>query len=338
MIATRGWVLAVAVVAGILAAPAWGQKATSMAAKPVPAQDVASVAGGDVMAIVDGVALPMDKLVNILLVSADGLPVARELIATELVRKEAVKHNLVVGLDDIKAEHDLTLQLPAMFGAFRDPEQREQLFHKYLEERHITLEQWNMAMERNAILRQLARGRVTITEEELQTAFGIKYDRKAVVRHLQVARLSDAETALKDLEGGATFDELVRMRSTNPSRLIRDGLLDPISAKSAGLPPALKEAALGLKKIGQLSNVIQAGTAFHILKLEQIVEPEKVKFADVKDALHKDLFEQKVQELHMKVLAEIIQQAEQQKKIVYVNPILADLDKQEKAAARQGAK
>jgi len=191
-------------------------------------------------------------------------------------------------------------------------------------------------MERNAILRQLARGRVKVTDEDLQRAFGVKYNRQAVVRHIQTAKLSDAEAVLKDLESGVPFLKLVHDRSMSPSRQ-RDGLLDPISAQSTGVPPALKEAALALTKVGQLTNVIQAGTTYHILQLEKIIEPEKVKFEDKKDELRKELFEQMVQQQQMKVLEDLILQADSQKKIRYVHPILAELDRQAKLAATQPA-
>jgi len=103
-------------------------------------------------------------------------------------------------------------------------------------------------------------------------------------------------------------------------------------------PSAVKEAALRLREVGQISSVIQAGTTYHILRLEKAIEPDKVKFADVKDALYKGLFELRVQEMQMKVLEDIILQADHEKKFVYVNPILAELNRQEKIAASQPAK
>jgi len=331
----RNWGLAV-LIAGMLTTAVWAQAKpakNSAPAKNVPVNQTAAVSAtaeaGDVMAVVDGVALPMSAL-NDILVFSYGLPMARELIATELVRQEAVRRNVVVGLEDVQAEHELTLRL-LLFPMIPDARQRDQAFAMYMEEGRVTQKQWDLTMERNAVLRKLAQGRVKITEEDLQHAFGMKFNRQAVVRHIQTASLADAEAVMKDLAAGAEFEKLVQTRSLSPSRQ-REGLLDPISAQSPGVPPALKEAALAMTKIGQLSNIIQAGTTYHILKLEKIIEPEKVKFEDVKEGLRKMLFEEMVQQQQMDVLRDLIQQAEEQKKIRYVNPILADLDRQAKSA------
>ena len=332
----RGWGLVAVLVAAGMTTTAWAQKAATPAKTP-PAKPAAKVvapaadpADGDVMAIVDGVALPMSDLIDILVFSY-GLPMAQQLVANELVRQEAVRHNVAVGPVEIAAEHQQMLRM--LFPMFPDQAQREHAFGVYMQEGQVTQKQWDLTMERNAVLRQLAKGRVTVTDEILQHAFGVRYNRQVVVRHIQTANLPDAESVMKDLKGGVEFEKLVQLRSLSPSRQ-RDGLLDPISAQSPGTPPALREAALGLKEIGQLSNVIQAGTTYHILRLEQIIEPDKVKFEDVRDSLHKDVFEEMVQHQQLEVLRELIQRATEQKKIRYVHPILAEQDRQANTAAQ----
>lgn len=286
-------------------------------------------AHADVMAMVDGVALPMSDLNDILAYSY-GLPMAQQLVANELVRQEAVRKKVQVGLAEIKAENDLTL--PMLFPEIKEASQREKALQLYMQNGRVTQKQWDMTMERNAILRKLAQGMVKVTDDDLQHAFGMKYNRQVVVRHIEVATVADAEAVLKDLLGGVKFEQLVQKRSESPSRL-REGMLDPISASSTNIPPAVKEAALNLKKIGQVSNTIQAGTRYHILKLEKVIEPDKVRFVDVKESLYKELFEQKVQQQQMKVLEDLIRQAESSGKIVYVNPILAKLDQESRRPA-----
>jgi len=339
----RGWVLVAALmVMGMLSATVWAQKAATPASnkpasngadnraavKPVSEAGTSAAGDADVMAIVDGVVLPMSDLTDILIFSY-GLPMAQQLVANELVRQEARRSNVTVGLAEIADEHRTALQ--QMFPDLRKPAEREQAFHVFMQESGVTQKQWDMTMERNALLRQLAKSRVKVTDEVLQHAFGIKYNRQVVVRHIQTASLTDAESVMKDLKNGVPFEKLVQSRSTNPSRLRDDGLLAPISAQSPGMTPGLREAALNLTKIGQISNVIQAGTTYHILKLEKIIEPDK-KFADVKDALRKEVFEEMVQQQQLSILSDLIQRSEEQKKIRYVNPILAELDRQAKTA------
>ncbi|MCL2701750.1 MAG: peptidylprolyl isomerase [Phycisphaerae bacterium] len=299
-------------------------------AAPAAKDATAAKASGNVMAVVDGVELSMADL-NEILVFSYGLPMAQQLIANELVRQEAVRNHVVVGPDDIKAEHERTL--PLLFPMLPEGD-REGAFAMYMQEGRVTQKQWDMTMERNAVLRKLAQGRAKVTDEALEFAFGIKYGRQVVVRHIQTAALADAEAVLKEIEGGAAFEKLVATKSVSPSR-DQGGLVGPLSAQASPMPPSLTEAALRLKKIGQVSNVLQAGMTFHILKLEKIIEPEKVKFEDVKDALRKELFEQMVQQQQMKILEDLIAQAERDKKIKYVHPILAEQDRQNKEAANK---
>jgi len=278
----------------------------------------------EVMAIVDGVALPMSDLTDILVYSY-GMDMAQQLVANELVRQEAMRKKISVGPAEVKAEHERMLELMFKPPEFKNLAERERALSVYMQNGKVTMKQWDLTMERDAILRKLAEGRVKVTQDEVRRAYGLQFGRQVLVRHIQVSTVADAESVIKDLAKGVSFEELVRTKSVSPSRN-REGLLDPISAQTPGLPPALKEAALDLKKVGDLSATIQAGTTYHILKLERIIEPTKAKFEDVKDAVYKALFTQKVQEQQMQVLRDLITDAEKNGKIVYVNPILKKLN------------
>jgi hypothetical protein len=60
------------------------------------------------------------------------------------------------------------------------------------------------------------------------------------------------------------------------------------------LPEEFKKAAFALKE-GQVSEVVEAEGAFHLLLLEKRNAPKVVKFEDVKESLRADLYDKLVQ-------------------------------------------
>ncbi len=268
-----------------------------------------------VMATVNGEPLDMADL-NRALIRAYGGQVAQQLIANEVVRQAVYKRGLKVSEDDVTAENERTLE--RMFGGVTGDAQREQLLEQLLVRRGIPRQQWEMTMWRNAALRKMAANRVEITEAELREEFEEQFGRKVLVRHIQTASLADAQMVLERLKSDeADFAELARRFSTNASAQ-EGGLLPPIGVKAVGLPPAIRDVALSLKRPGEITDPVQVGTTFHILKLERILPPEGADFDDVRDRLAADLREKEIRILQQRVLAELIDQAD----IEIVNPVL----------------
>ena len=109
--------------------------------------------------------------------------------------------------------------------------------------------------------------------------------------------------------------------SINPSAA-DGGLLPPIGPDTRTVPPAIREAALAMTKVGQISDPIQVETAYHVLRLEKIHPPQDARFNDVKDALARDARARLLRAEQQKVLAELIQAARDAKSIQYVDPVL----------------
>ena len=164
-------------------------------------------------------------------------------------------------------------------------------------------------MWRNTMLAKLVDPEVTLDDEELQEAFNAKYGRKAQVRHIQTASLTEAQEILKTLADGADFAELAKEKSVNPITAKNGGLLEPIGSGDKSVQPALKQAVLSLEEPGDLSEPIQVATAFHILRLERIIEPQDVKFEDVKNDLADELRMQKSQTLQNQLFGKLIREA-----------------------------
>jgi len=64
--------------------------------------------------------------------------------------------------------------------------------------------------------------------------------------------------------------------------------LPPFSLQSPGFPETFKKAAFALKE-GEVSDIVQAEGAYHLIMLEKRIPPKAVKFEDVKESLRTDL-------------------------------------------------
>jgi parvulin-like peptidyl-prolyl isomerase len=282
------------------------------------APDADGADAGAVMAYVNGKPVYMAELHRVL-VANHGLKIAQQIIALELVRQQADQAGLTVTEADVRAEH--TDALDRMFPQVRGQSQKERLLEQLFAKGDVSRVQWDMSMRRNALLAKLAERDVEVSEQELRDAFADEYGRRVVVRHIQVPSLSDAQRVLMRLRKGEDFAELAKEVSVNPSRA-EGGLLPAFSAKTSGVPLALREAGLSLTNVGEVSSPVQVMTAFHVLKLEEIIEPEGVEFADVRDELTGIVRRRKVQARKNALLLSLFRQARTQGAIQFVDPTL----------------
>ena len=291
--------------------PAPGETGTP-AGRPAP---------GEVMATVNGQPIHMDEFVEAL-IQADGLQTAQQFVALELVRQEAARADIAVGPAEVEAEADRALA--RLFEGVEELDQRERLLRQMLTRRHITSELWRRIMYRNALLRKLIERDVQVGEEELREEFGVRFGRQVEVRHIQTASLTQAQQLIREIAGGADFAELAATHSLSPTA--RDGgLLPPIGPGSERVPAAIRLVALAMSQPGEISNPVQVGTTFHILRLERIIEPEAVRFGDVRDSLAQEVRERKIADGQQALLARLVQAARRDRVIKYVHPTLREL-------------
>jgi len=304
----------------LLAGCAEAQSVTTAAATgPTPATaPTTHPTGRAVMATVNGAPIYMDQLHD-LLVRSQGLALAQQLIASELVVQAAEKQNLSASQEEVQAEETRTLE--GLFGASIGADQREQLLEQLLAEKGIPHEQWRMILHRNVLLAKLAEPGISVTDQQIQEAFEDQYGRKVEVRHIQCDSLTSAQDILKKLNEGADFAELAGKESTNATA--RDGgLLPPIGARSAMIPPPIRGAAMALTKVGELSPPVQAGTTFHILRLEKVIEPQNVRLEDVKDKLAAEVKHAAIRKAQQQILLDLIRSSQKEGRIQYVDPVL----------------
>jgi parvulin-like peptidyl-prolyl isomerase len=64
-----------------------------------------------------------------------------------------------------------------------------------------------------------------------------------------------------------------------------------------------------MTRVGEVSDPVQVGSRFHILKLDRIIEPKDVEFEEVKDAIAADLRERMVRTAANLLLVGLMQSA-----------------------------
>jgi parvulin-like peptidyl-prolyl isomerase len=230
-----------------------------------------------VLALVNGKPVPLTRVTDVL-ITAFGMPVAKDVIYLELVEQAAAAKGVGVTDAEAQAEHDRTLE--ERFGKMAARDQWESLFTQILTQHNISRRHWMLIARRNALLRKLAPKDIPVTAEETRDAYGKLYGRTVQVRHIERATMNDIQDVVGRLSKGADFAQLARDVSLSRDKEA-GGLLPPFGAQTQDVPPALRQVAFSLKAVGAVSDPIQVNQSYHLLKLEKIIEPdvpyEKVK-------------------------------------------------------------
>lgn len=305
--------------------------AAPSAAPATPTAPPATPPAAETMALVNGRPITMARLQEIL-VHAYGMPIAQHLVGLELALQAVAERGLTVTEEDIQEEHRMTIR--HSFKGLGSPAKDEEFLDHILAQKNISRHLWRVIMHRTAALRKLAPKNIQVTEAEIRAEFGQRYGRKAVVRHVQTTTLAEAQKVKELADKGIDFSLLVTKYSTNESRK-NGGVLPPIGPETAQVSPAMRQAALAMTKVGEISSPILTGTKFHVLRLEKIVEPKTVKYADEKPKIAAEIRELRVRMFQNKMMKQLILKA----KIDFIDPILkAQSERDEKAAAAAKAK
>jgi peptidyl-prolyl cis-trans isomerase C len=110
-------------------------------------------------------------------------------------------------------------------------------------------------------------------------------------RHILVKTEAEAKTLIKQIKGGAKFDELAKKKSTDTGSGANGGDLDFADPNS--YVPEFSKALVALKK-GQMTDTpVQSQFGYHIIKLEDTREPPFPKLDEVKPQIQQGLSQKK---------------------------------------------
>ncbi len=268
--------------------------------------------GDDVVAWVNGTPVTTKQLVQPLIESS-GLNMLLNLVQLELAKQDAAKKGITVSPEDIAQERDDTIA-----HMFKDATKADydQLLEQFLQQQHLSKPEFDLVIETNAYLRKIAEPELVgkITDDKLEEEYRSQYGETVRVRYIQCANLQEVAAAKARLGAGDAFEKVAREVSRDERTRGLGGELPPFSRATPGLPQSFKDVAFALK-IGEVSDPVQAGGAYHLIKLEQRIAPKAVKFVDVKKSIRADMEDRLMQQAIKVLRNQLASQAMQSMKI-----------------------
>ena len=155
-----------------------------------------------------------------------------------------------------------------------------------------------MIVLRDALIEQMM-NKQTVTEEEIRKAYNENYSAEPevryLVRHILVEDVAKADEIIRQLDKGATFEELAKEHSTGPTGP-EGGSLGWISPEIVVQPFA--EAMQKLEKQTYTKQPVQTQFGWHVILLEDVQKAESIEpppFDTVQPILEQQLRASKVQ-------------------------------------------
>ncbi|WP_369900685.1 peptidylprolyl isomerase PrsA [Bacillus manliponensis] len=143
----------------------------------------------------------------------------------------------------------------------------------------------------------------TITEEDIKT----RHKPEIKASHILVSDEEKAKDLKKQLDEGASFEELAKEHSEDPGSKENGGDLDYFGPGQ--MVPEFEEAVYKLE-VGEVSDLVQSSKGYHIIKLTD--KKELKPYDEVKDDLRKELENERIQDntWRQKVLTEELKKAD----------------------------
>lgn len=262
-------------------APADGSAISNAAPAAVSAQK-------NVVAQINGQPITLEEVIRPLM-EWRGLAFMLNIAQLDLAKQDARESKVTVSPDDIKAELDATLE--KMF-----PEQPERdraaTLETYLDKRNYSRAEFDTVVEINAYLRKAAMIAVKgkITDDAVEKEFGIEYGETAKCRVIVLANAREVMDAQKRLKAGEDFAVVAKEMSRDPRTGPLGGEIQPFSLQTQGIPDPFRQLAFTLQP-GQVSDPLNIGESWYLIKLEQKFPPKAVKFQNVKESLRKSMYD-----------------------------------------------
>jgi len=314
------------------------------------------------------------------LIDAYGLNMLLNLVQYELAAREAERAQVTVTEVDVASERQMTIDrmfaqsnaqnlatietLRATDATTADKmladlrKDNEASLDQLLAQQRISRPEFDLVIRTNAIMTKLVEPQVSaaITDNKLQESFRVQYGEKVVVRHIQTNNLTELNSARRRLANGEAFEAVAKDMSTNRATAPLGGEVPSFTRSNTSFPQSFRDAAFALK-VGEVSEAVQSEGSFHLIKLEQRIDPTVVKFEDVKEAVRIDLHDKLLQAAIRNLRQQIGQEAmagltiedpilkkqfderleQQQAKVRDRDSIREDLNRQRDAIAAQQA-
>jgi hypothetical protein len=207
---------------------------------PVDARPAAIVNG---RFVVSGELMP-------LLYEAAGATVLQEVADDRLVAAAAEEAGVLIDAGEVEAERRLFYR-----SLSEDPDQAVRLAQQVRERQGLGRSRFDRLLRRNAMLRAMVAGGVTVADESVRRMHEGVHGPKRQARLIVAAGLPDAEGVIRRLDAGEPFADVAVEVSTDASAA-RGGLLEPISRVDPRYPEALRQALWALSPDGVSSPIL----------------------------------------------------------------------------------
>jgi parvulin-like peptidyl-prolyl isomerase len=261
----------------------------------------------DVAALINGSPISIADLAEEC-VERHAAEVLEGMINRKLLEDACVKRNITITDEDVQKE----LEREALAGVKPNPDGSPNVkawMEIVTKKKGVPAEIYRShVLWPTAVLKKLVSDKVDVTEEDLKKAydanFGPRVQCLAIVFDNQRRAAQVFEMARKN-NTSEYFGELASHYSVEPGSQSLRGEVPPI--RMNGGQPILEKEAFSLKP-GELSGIIPIDDKFVLLRCQSIKEPTRVDFAQVRNDLHDDIFDKKLQ-LAMRECFEHIQES-----------------------------
>jgi parvulin-like peptidyl-prolyl isomerase len=211
-----------------------------------------------------------------------------------LLQQALAKANLTVTDQDLNAEVSHAAQISGVVDKEGKPDLQKWM-QMATEEQGVTKDQYfRDAVWPSAALKKLTGSGIQVSQDDLQKGFEANYSERVRCRAIVLPSMRKAQEVWGKARQNASMDyfgDLAEEYSIEPTSKSLRGEVPPI--RRYGGQPQLEDVAFQLKE-GELSGIIQLGDQFVILKCQGRTTPVEVKFEDVQQVLHEDIFEKKL--------------------------------------------
>ncbi|MGH7201023.1 MAG: peptidylprolyl isomerase, partial [Planctomycetaceae bacterium] len=160
-------------------------------------------------------------------------------------------------------------------------------------------------------LKKLAGTDVSVSDDELRKAFIRDYGPRVEAKMIMFGKLRHAEDVWKTaVENPDEFSRLARLHSIEPNSRALNGAIPPIHRYTG--QPELEKSAFELQP-GEISGIIHVGPSqYVILKCEGHTKPTVTDIEEVREILHEQILEEKVQAS----VAQVFEQLKEETRVI----------------------
>jgi len=221
-----------------------------------------------------------------------GKDVLQALLTGVLLNQALSRQELVVSQEDVERE----VARAAESMGFQTPEGKPDVstwLEQISKENKQSIEFYLTDIVRPTVALKKLVGPVSVTQDDLDKAFTATFGPRVRCRAVVLDNQRRAQEVWQIARQNPTTEvigNLAEQYSVDPTSKALRGEVPPIQKHSG--QPALEREAFALKA-GELSGIIQIADRFMILLCEGYTKPVEVTFDEVRDELHRDIFEKK---------------------------------------------